>query len=306
MTISPDSSAYWRYMESYWPQWPEIWVNLQKEPFKVLWLNPFIPVQHPEIQAFRQRHERYHAPELPFELYYPRLDQTYEPALNSQGLLIHYMIDPMSLRIACSLPLKSQAWVLDACSAPGGKSLALYHRIKPLEAQLISNEPNPKRRKDLFWVTRHWIPKPQRLNLRITGYPAQKFGKLSHRIPLDAALVDAPCSHDRQLARSPHRLFQWHEGYPKHLAKIQYEILCAIAHNLKPGGFLLYSVCTLSFWETQHVVERFLNKFGHEFEKRPLPLFEGFHQTISQPWGTYVLPGEPNFGPFFVSLFQKI
>ena len=66
----------------------------------------------------------------------------------------------------------------------------------------------------------------------------------------DRALVDAPCSGLGVLARRPD--LRWRA---RPLPELQLELLRAAAERTKPGGTIVYSVCTLNADENEAVVD---------------------------------------------------
>ena len=86
-----------------------------------------------------------------FEAYYQKLlgsrwaalrESLLEPAASipySEGLVKPYMMDRASVLAACSLKLPADGLILDACAAPGGKSLVLASRMG-MGVKLLCNE----------------------------------------------------------------------------------------------------------------------------------------------------------------------
>jgi 16S rRNA (cytosine967-C5)-methyltransferase len=78
------------------------------------------------------------------------------------------------------------------------------------------------------------------------------------RATFDGVLVDAPCSGLGTLSRHPE--VRWRrrpEDVPR-LAALQGELLAGIAPLVRPGGLLVYAVCTLTHDENDAVVDAFL------------------------------------------------
>ena len=71
-------------------------------------------------------------------------------------------------------------------------------------------------------------------------------------------LVDAPCSGLGVLRRNPESRWRRTSQDLPRLAELQRSILGNVAPLVRPGGTLLYSVCTLTAAETDGVVEGFL------------------------------------------------
>jgi 16S rRNA (cytosine967-C5)-methyltransferase len=70
----------------------------------------------------------------------------------------------------------------------------------------------------------------------------------------DAALVDAPCTNLGSLRRRPEARWRHHPGDLPGLVELQLALLEAAADGIRPGGALLYSVCTWTLAETDGVV----------------------------------------------------
>jgi len=123
--------------------------------------------------------------------------------------------------------------VLDACAAPGGKSSILAER-----AQVTAVEIHPGRAAAL---AEQRLPGVDVVTADVRELAADGF---------DRALVDAPCSGLGVLARRPD--LRW-RAQP--LPELQGELLAAAAERVKPGGLVVYAVCTLNADENEAVVD---------------------------------------------------
>src|SRR5690606_4715628 len=81
--------------------------------------------------------------------------------------------------------------------------------------------------------------------------------KLPTKTKFDGVLVDAPCSGVGTWQRNPHARWTTTENDVRELAEIQKRLLTNVAPNVKPGGKLIFAVCTLTRAETTEVVEQF-------------------------------------------------
>ena len=86
----------------------------------------------------------------------------------------------------------------------------------------------------------------------------------------DGILVDAPCSGVGTWQRNPHARWTTSVRDVRELAELQFQILSHAAQAAKPGGRLVYAVCTLTRAETVDVVNRF-NAAHPEFGSMELP-----------------------------------
>jgi len=122
--------------------------------------------------------------------------------------------------------------------------------------RLVSNDRSSDRRARLRRVVEEHLPPRSRANVTITGHDASTWG-LHEKEIYDRILLDAPCSSERHLIHSPVHLAQWSPGRTKALARQSMAMLCGALEALKPGGWLLYSTCSISPEENEALLERF-------------------------------------------------
>jgi 16S rRNA (cytosine967-C5)-methyltransferase len=131
--------------------------------------------------------------------------------------------------------------VVDLCAAPGGKATWMART----GAFVAAGDVRPIR------ATR------VRENAERTGAKTvAAFAGDARRPPLriaDRVLVDAPCSGLGVLRRRPDARWRITAGAIDGLVTLQREILTASAELVRPGGRLVYSVCTLTIAETQSI-----------------------------------------------------
>jgi 16S rRNA (cytosine967-C5)-methyltransferase len=139
---------------------------------------------------------------------------------------------------------KTQKKILDACAAPGGKTLILAER-NPL-ARLVACESSAPRLKQL---RERLAAHVERIEFRLADAAA-----LEDDSVFDLALADVPCSGTGTLGRNPeirHRLRV--EDLARH-AERQRGILRAAILAVRPGGRVVYSTCSLEPEENENVV----------------------------------------------------
>ena len=157
--------------------------------------------------------------------------------------------------------------VLDACAAPGGKTVQLAWR----GANVTACEVNPRRRTRLEENL-----KRLKLDVAVTD-------SFDHSIirPFDyfsKVLVDAPCSNTGVLRRRPDARWNWSEAKLAELVKLQGEILDAAAAKVAPGGTLVYSTCSNEPEENLAQVNAFLARhpdFALRESKESIPFETG-------------------------------
>jgi 16S rRNA (cytosine967-C5)-methyltransferase len=141
--------------------------------------------------------------------------------------------------------------VLDLCAAPGGKTTHLA-ALMAGGGEVLAVEANARRAEALRESAR-------RLH---AGNVRVEVGDATVARPegaaFDRVLVDPPCSGLGTLsARADLRWRATPEGVSQ-MARAQREILAAGAEALRPGGVLVYSTCTISANENEHVIADFL------------------------------------------------
>jgi len=124
--------------------------------------------------------------------------------------------------------------------------------------------------------------------------------------PADAILLDAPCSALGTLRRHPEgawiKTAQEIEGYPA----VQEAFLRSALEWLKPGGRLVYCVCTPRQQEGREVIERVLAD-GHA-QRAPIAAKEcpGFESALTPAGDLLTIPKEERrCDAFFVSRLSK-
>ena len=137
--------------------------------------------------------------------------------------------------------------VLDACAAPGGKSIQLAWR----GAEVTACEVNPKRRRRL-------AENIARMKLDIKVVDAIPCVAADGSNRFDVVLVDAPCSNTGVLRRRPDARWNWSEEKLASLVKLQGEILDQAAPLVAKGGRLVYSTCSNEPEENRGQVAAFL------------------------------------------------
>jgi 16S rRNA (cytosine967-C5)-methyltransferase len=126
---------------------------------------------------------------------------------------------------------------LDLCAAPGGKATQL-------EGEVVAVELHPGRARELDENCRRLgATNVAVVNADATKLPPELTG-------FDRVLVDAPCSGLGVLAARPD--LRWRA---RPLPELQQELLRVAAERVKPGGTIVYSVCTMHTEENEDVVD---------------------------------------------------
>jgi 16S rRNA (cytosine967-C5)-methyltransferase len=127
--------------------------------------------------------------------------------------------------------------VLDLCAAPGGKTTML-------RGEVVAVERHEGRARELEENARRLGA----TNVRVVNADARELPP--ELAGFDRALVDAPCSGLGVLAGRPD--LRWRA---EPLPELQLELLRAAAERVRPGGTIVYSVCTMNVDENEAVVD---------------------------------------------------
>jgi len=191
------------------------------------------------------------------------------------------------------LDVPKGARVLDACSAPGGKTAHLLEQGRVGKLVAVDNQHQRVRKiRDTL----------KRLHLSAIVYHANALkpkkwwdGELFDRI-----LLDVPCSGSGVVRRHPDIKFLRQDADIQALAKQQAQLLNTAWRLLAPNGKLLYVTCSVFSEENHLQIQNFLKK--HE-DAQALPLSVKWGQAM--PVGRQILTGEQNFDGFYYALCQK-
>lgn len=159
--------------------------------------------------------------------------------------------DEASMAVVDLLDPREGESMLDVCAAPGGKTTYAAEKMND-RGRIIAHDRLPER---LARVAEQ----AKRLELKsITTVPVLPAkGELFDRV-----LVDAPCTGLGTLRRHPEIRWRCTKEQIAELAKIQTEVLKDGAARVKPGGTLVYAVCTV----TRAEGEAHLGELGENFE----------------------------------------
>ena len=183
---------------------------------------------------------------------------------------------------------------LDACAAPGGKSLTLAEAMQD-KGQLVSGEFVPAR-----------VPLLQQAFDRcgITCAVAVENDATQHNSDwptFDRVLCDVPCSGLGVIAKKPDIRYKDLDGIENLLAA-QQKILQNGADSLAENGRLVYSTCTVNDKENQAQVEKFLSANPDFHVVLPKTALPGADIT---PLGTLFLPHRTGTDGFFAAILER-
>ena len=202
--------------------------------------------------------------------------------------------------------------ILDACAAPGGKTLILAERNP--QARILACESSQKR---LAELTTRLAAYSGRIECRLADATA-----LNEDSAFDLVLADVPCSGTGTLGRNPeirHRLRP--EDLARHAAR-QRVILSAALRAVRPGGRVVYSTCSLEPEENEQVIAAVLAALLAENQNARqvslattiqslrksgilVPGAERLLHSLTPEGALLLLPGALPTDGFFVALIEK-
>jgi len=198
-------------------------------------------------------------------------------------------IASQAVGLSCA-PKPGEHW-WDVCAGSGGKSLHLADLMRD-SGEIVATDVRASALEQLKSRLRDSglrIIRPLEAGSRPDGQ-------------FDGVLVDAPCSGIGTWPRNPDMRWRTDAGDIGRLAKLQVEIMANAADSVKPGGTLVYSVCTVTEAETARIIEAFLAS-RTDFEPS---VFASPLAVLRPP--SSVLPILPADGPgdgMFVAKFRR-
>jgi 16S rRNA (cytosine967-C5)-methyltransferase len=194
------------------------------------------------------------------------------------------------------LNLRPGESALDLCAAPGGKTL----QLAATGASVVAVDRSPDRLKRVVDNLAR-----TRLSAEIVAADAAAWPDARS---FDAVLLDAPCSATGTFRRHPDVLWAAKPGDIASLAALQAKLLASAAGRVKPGGRLVYCVCSLEPEEGEAQVQAFLAR-APEFALDPIAAGEGGAPEASvRPDGALrILPHHRPGGTdgFYVARFRR-
>ena len=206
-----------------------------------------------------------------------------------------YLQDP-STRLAVELlaPAPGES-ILDACAAPGGKSVAIADAIRqaaggaPGAESLVVAMDLPDAGERLERLRENLSRAPAGVEVALAPGNLLKAGPAlfgRHHLPAeyDAVLLDTPCSNTGVMRHRVDVRWRLQPDDFARQARRQAGLLEAAARRVRPGGRLVYGTCSIDAEENEHVVEAFLKnergpggggRFALERFARTLPWVDG-------------------------------
>jgi len=154
-------------------------------------------------------------------------------------------LSSQAVALICA-PQPGESW-WDLCAGGGGKSLHLADLLGET-GSILASDPRAESLRSLH-------ERARRANIGIIK--TRKSAKAAEAEIFDGVLVDAPCSGSGTWARNPDARCRTDQAFVENRARLQVRLLEQAAAAVKPGGKLVYAVCSLFKQETTDVIAAF-------------------------------------------------
>ncbi len=195
---------------------------------------------------------------------------------------------------------KDEEEILDACAAPGGKTTQIS--ILAPKSKITASDIHPKKLRlieELFKRLNRPASPPH-----LTLLPADA-ASFQYPKQYDKILCDAPCSSLGIIRKQPEVRYRRTLREIHNLSELQFSILENLIKYLKPGGTLLYSVCTDTPEENELLIERLLTKYP-QLELFPdTPKDSPLSELIDQNGYLRTTPEKHDLDAFFAAKIRK-
>lgn len=193
---------------------------------------------------------------------------------------------------------KEGEMVLDACSAPGGKTTYL--------AELMCNQGNIVAW-DIYEERLKQVKQnAKRLGINIIQTEVHDATKLKEDYVerFDKILLDVPCLGLGVIRRKPDIKWNRQENNIKEISDIQFNILKTCSKYLKKNGTLVYSTCSMLKEENDAIIEKFIKDENFEIVDIDKQIPKEFSKITTNNMVQF-LPSQKHDG-FFITMLKKI
>lgn len=184
--------------------------------------------------------------------------------------------------------------ILDLFAAPGGKATYISEFMANT-GEVIAVDKFPNKIKKL----KQAVERLQIKNMKLNAEDAFHFGPVA--AAYDKVLLDVPCSGWGVFQKKSELRWQFNQDMPK-LLKLQSDALKLGTSFVKPGGFMIYSTCTLNKAENELQIEKFLAK-NRDFKL--IPASEFIKKEYTENGYLKTLPFKHDMDGAFAAKLQK-
>lgn len=195
-----------------------------------------------------------------------------------------------------NLDVTEQDTVLDACAAPGGKSLAILQTFSP--KLLLATDIHEHK----IEVMKKMKEKYGYDNFEVKLNDATKIENLNMKF--DKILLDVPCSGLGVLRKKPEKIYNLTSDDIKNLKKLQKKIFESAYACLNDDGIILYSTCTFTKNENTNNLKYFLEKYD-DLKVEEIKIPENVITNKDEFGGTYISYKNQYLDGFYIVKLKK-
>jgi len=203
--------------------------------------------------------------------------------------------DEGSQLVALACEAEEGEQIIDLCAGGGGKSLALAAAVP--SARILATDSNRQRLSKL-------APRAERagaaIEMRLLNPPDEMAELADQHAKADLVLVDTPCSGSGTWRRNPEGRWRLTPERLDRLVGLQSRLLEIAAELVRPGGCLVYAVCSLMSREGAGQIASFLSRHS-SWNVQETPLAAG----RSDGAGRLLTPAHDSTDGFFVARLQR-
>lgn len=199
--------------------------------------------------------------------------------------------------------------ILDACAAPGGKTVHMASFLEKAAGGKVFALDVHEHKIGLIEQNADRMKVTDRIQSQLLD--AKKAAEIFKPETFDVIFVDAPCSGLGLMRRKPEIKYALHPPDIQALQEEQKEILKAVEPLLKKGGRLVYSTCTITQEENQDTIKKFLESHPYMAvipadSKTATENQDGFPEKIVTPEGyVEIFPDDFGTDGFFICAMEK-
>ncbi len=207
--------------------------------------------------------------------------------------------DESSMLVALASQVKEESFVVDVCSAPGGKSMHMADLMQGT-GQISARD-----------LSLHKIQKIEencrRLGIHNLTTKVQDGTILDESIleQADVVIADVPCSGLGVMGKKNDIKYKASKEGMEQLVALQRQIVSNAVKYLKPGGILMYSTCTVNKKENQENVKWIVEEFGLTLESLDSGIPESLQSDTTAQGFLQLYPGIHSTDGFFLAKLKK-
>ena len=176
--------------------------------------------------------------------------------------------DPATINAVDLLDPKENETILDACAAPGGKTILIAERMNS-EKNITAMELHEDRIPRLFEnLKRNHFEK-----INVISGDARNLKKYFGNKIFDGILLDVPCSNTGVLQRRSDARWRVNPKRIKELNKLQFSILENCSKFISSNGRIVYSTCSLEQEENELLLDKWISQNKGFYIEKSIKIF---------------------------------